>query len=109
MSAADGIATGSVFRREGARRPVWYGRYRLPDGRQVQKRIGPAWTERARPAAGYDTKRTARSVLRDLLYGARIGVAETSAFCSLKGIARIGTESRRQARLLVIATAAYHS
>lgn len=31
----------------------------LPDGRQVQKRIGPAWTERGRPPAGYFTKRTA--------------------------------------------------
>ena len=34
------------------RGPVWYAKYRLPDGRQVQKRIGPAWTQRGRPADG---------------------------------------------------------
>ena len=32
-------------------RPVWYAKYRLPDGRQVQKKLGPAWT-RAGAAAG---------------------------------------------------------
>jgi hypothetical protein len=48
--------TGHVFRRDGARRSTWYAKYRLPDGRQVQKRIGPAWTERGRPAADHFTK-----------------------------------------------------
>ena len=33
--------TGHVFRVERARGPVWYAKYRLPDGRQVQKKIGP--------------------------------------------------------------------
>ena len=32
-------------------------KYRLPDGRQVQKKLRPAWTERGRPPAGYFTKR----------------------------------------------------
>src|SRR3954466_7270760 len=41
--------TGHVFRRDGARRSTWYAKYRLPNGRQVQKRIGPASTERGRP------------------------------------------------------------
>ncbi len=36
---------------------MWFAKYRLPDGRQVQKRIGPAWTGRGRPAAGHVTKR----------------------------------------------------
>jgi hypothetical protein len=45
--------TGFVFLREGKRGPVWYAKYRLPDGRQVKKRIGPAWTRRAaRPRGG---------------------------------------------------------
>ena len=35
--------TGHVFRVERARGPVWYAKYRLPDGRQVQKKVGPAW------------------------------------------------------------------
>jgi len=38
--------TGHVFRVERARGPAWYMKYRLPDGRQVQKKLGPAWTER---------------------------------------------------------------
>lgn len=33
--------SGRVFRREGERSgPVWYAKYRLPDGRQVQRRSG---------------------------------------------------------------------
>src|ERR1700688_3464211 len=46
--------TGHVFRVERARGPVWYAKYRLPDGRQVQKKIGPAWTARGRPACPCD-------------------------------------------------------
>jgi hypothetical protein len=48
-------------------------KYRPPDGRQVQKKIGPAWTERGRPAAGYFTKRQAEDALRELLHEARRG------------------------------------
>ena len=33
----------------------------------MQKKIGPAWTERGRPPAGYFTKRTAEDWLRDVL------------------------------------------
>ena len=56
-----------------SRGPVWYAKYRLPDGRQVQKKIGPAWSERGRPPAGYFTKRTAESWLQDVLVQARQG------------------------------------
>ena len=59
------------FRVEGKRRPVWRAKYRLPDGRQVQRTIGPAWTERGRPPRGYFTKRTAEAWLRDVLDQAR--------------------------------------
>ncbi|MGC2374567.1 MAG: hypothetical protein WA484_11910 [Solirubrobacteraceae bacterium] len=52
--------TGHVFRVERKRGPVWYAKYRLPDGRQLQKKLGPAWTERGRPPAGYFTKRLGR-------------------------------------------------
>ena len=34
--------TRHVYRVERARGPVWYAKYRLPDGRQVQKKVGPA-------------------------------------------------------------------
>lgn len=65
--------TGHVFRVERKRGSQWYAKYRLPDGRQFQRRIGPAWSERGRPPAGYFTKRTAEAWLRDLLDEARRG------------------------------------
>src|SRR3954469_14711242 len=65
--------SGHVFRVERTRGPVWYAKYRLPDGRQVQKKIGPAWTGRGRPGAGYFTKRTAEAWLDDVLAQARRG------------------------------------
>jgi len=65
--------TGHVFRVERARGPVWYAKYRLPDGCQVQKKLGLAWTERGRPAAGYFTKRLAGDWLRSWLEEARRG------------------------------------
>jgi hypothetical protein len=81
--------SGHVFRVERARGPVWYAKYRLPNGRQVQKKkkIGPAWTERGRPAAGYFTKRLAEDWLRDLLHEARHG--------TLASEMRTGTTFRR--------------
>jgi integrase len=65
--------SGHVFRVDRSRGPVWYAKYRLPDGKQVQKKIGPAWAERGRPPAGYFTKRTAESWLQGLLGQARQG------------------------------------
>ena len=68
-----GAPSGHVFRVERARGPVWYAKYRLADGRQIQKKIGPAWTGRGRPAAGYFTKRLAEDWLGDVLHEARHG------------------------------------
>ncbi len=65
--------TGVAYRVERRRGDQWYVKYRLPDGRQVQKRLGPAWTERGRPPAGFLTKRTAEAALRDILDEARKG------------------------------------
>ncbi|TML97030.1 MAG: hypothetical protein E6G10_25615, partial [Actinobacteria bacterium] len=65
--------TGHVFPVDRNGGPVWYAKYRLPDGRQVQRKIGPAWTERGRPPHGYLTKRTAEAWLRDVLDKARRG------------------------------------
>ncbi len=65
--------SGHVFRVEGKRKPVWRAKYRLPDGRQVQRTLGPAWTERGRPPQGHYTKRTAEAWLRDTLDQARAG------------------------------------
>ncbi len=65
--------TGHVYRRDGKRGAVWYAKYRLPDGRQQQRRLGPAWSERGRPPAGYYTRRLAGDWLRDTLDQARRG------------------------------------
>jgi integrase len=82
VSAGFQPPTGHVFRVDRARGPVWYAKYRLPDGRQVQKRIGPAWSERGRPPAGYVTKRLAEDWLRTVLDEARRG--------TLPGLVRTG-------------------
>lgn len=75
--------SGHVFRVEGKRRPVWRAKYRLPDGRQIQSTLGPAWTERGRPPHGHYTKRTAEAWLRSTLDQARAG--------TLPGLHRTGT------------------
>jgi integrase len=74
--------SGHVFRLERKRGAVWYAKYRLPDGRQVQRKLGPAWSERGRPPAGYFTKRVAEDWLRDTLDEARRG--------TLPGMVRTG-------------------
>ena len=61
---------------------MWFAKCRLPDGRQVQKKLGPGWSERGRPPAGYFTKRTAEDWLRGLLDDARRG--------TLAGMVRTG-------------------
>jgi integrase len=65
--------SGHVYRYEGTRRPTWRAKYRLPDGRQCQRTLGPAWTSRGRPPAGYFTKRTAEAWLRRTLVEAAAG------------------------------------
>ncbi|HEX2393294.1 MAG TPA: hypothetical protein VHI77_10290, partial [Solirubrobacterales bacterium] len=65
--------SGHVFKRKGKRGGVWYAKYRLPDGRQQQKRIGPHWTEKTAPPNGYFTKTTAETYLDTLLAQARQG------------------------------------
>jgi len=74
--------SGHVFRADRKRGPVWYAKYRLLDGRQVQRKLGPAWSERGRPPAGYFTKRLAEDWLRDVLDQVRRG--------TLPGLVRTG-------------------
>jgi integrase len=78
----DRAISGHVFRVDGKRRPMWRAKYRLPDGRQVQRTIGKVWTERGRPPEGYFTKRTAEAWLRDVLDQAERG--------TLPGMVRTG-------------------
>ncbi len=62
-----GPASGFVFRVERARGPQWCAKWREPGGRQVKRRVGPAWTRRGRPDPGFFTKRTAEDWLRAIL------------------------------------------
>lgn len=59
--------SGFVFRLEKTRGASWWAKYRLPDGTQVTRKIGPVWTGRGRPAEGHFTKRLAEDWLRDRL------------------------------------------
>ena len=70
--AAPGV-TGHVKLVERARGAKWYVKYRLPDGRQVQRLLGPAWTERGRPPTGHFSRKTAEAELRRLLTDAERG------------------------------------
>jgi integrase len=66
--------SGHVFKVERKRGPQWYAKYRLADGHQVQRRIGPHWGDRkVKPPTGYYTKTTARAWLDDTLAKARKG------------------------------------
>jgi integrase len=65
--------SGHVFKRKGKRGAVWYAKFRLPDGRQQKKRLGPDWTEKTAPPEGYFTKTKAQAHLDGLLRQARDG------------------------------------
>jgi integrase len=65
--------SGHVYRHDGARSSVWRAKYRLADGRQVHRKIGPAWTGRGRPPAGSYTRRLAEEWLDAVLVQARAG------------------------------------
>jgi integrase len=78
--------SGHVWLYKGKHRSTWYAKYRLPDGRQEQKRLGPVWTGNGRPPAGYFTERTAKAALDAILTDARRG--------TLPGLVRTGATFR---------------
>jgi len=65
--------SGHVKLRRGKRGSVWYLKYRLPDGNQIQQRLGPNWSGRGRPPAGHYTRRLAEQALQEVLTDARRG------------------------------------
>jgi hypothetical protein len=77
--------SGHVSRKDRAGGPVWYAKYRLPDGRQVQK-IAPAWC----PADGFVNRRGAEAWLADVLAPADAG--------TLPGMVRTGVTFARRPR-----------
>jgi len=62
---------GHVSVRKGKRGDVFYAKYRLPDGHQVQQRLGPAWSTPGRPPSGFYTRRTAELALAAIITDAR--------------------------------------
>lgn len=51
----------------------FYLKYRTPSGKQLERKLGPAWTERSRPPAGYFTRKMAEAELAALLTDLRRG------------------------------------
>lgn len=72
-SPSTGRVTGHVKLAKRKRGDVFYLKYRFPSGRQVESKLGPAWTERSRPPAGFYTRRTAEEALEALLTDIRRG------------------------------------
>lgn len=65
--------SGHVKLRKGKRGSVWYLRYRRADGSHGRQRLGPNWTGRGRPPAGYYTRRLADDALQERLTDLRRG------------------------------------
>lgn len=65
--------SGCVILIRGSRGAVYHLKYRLPDGRQIKTRLGPAWSQRGRPSAGFYTARMAERALQEILADARRG------------------------------------
>jgi integrase len=72
-------ATGHVKLVERKRGDQFYVKYRCPDGRQIERKLGPAWTGNGRPPAGYYTRRTAEEALQAILTDLRRGVGPKDA------------------------------
>jgi integrase len=88
--------SGFVFRLEKTRGASWWAKYRLPDGTQVKRKIGPAWTGRGRPVEGHFTKRLAEDWLHDRLEEVRRSgvVASSAAAPAQTGAARAAVAQR---------------
>lgn len=61
------VSTGHVRLVQRKSGPVWYARWRRPDGNHGQKKLGPAWTKRGRPLEGYFTEELAKRALALIL------------------------------------------
>ncbi len=58
--------------------PVWYAKYRTPDGRQTTRRLAPAHTRKGKPPAGHLTRKQAQRRLDALLDDADDGTLQGS-------------------------------
>lgn len=64
--------SGHVWLYEGKRRKTWCAKWRDQHG-QHEKRLGPAWTDKGPPPAGFLRERDAQALLDGLLVDARRG------------------------------------
>jgi integrase len=71
---AQSYVGGNVYLRKGRRTATWYVRWRDGNG-EHRKVLGPNWTEKGKPPAGYFREREAEQVLQELLVKARAGEA----------------------------------
>jgi hypothetical protein len=71
--------SGHVFRVPRKRGAQWYVKYRGPDGRQVQRRLGYEWTESGPAPVGFLTRKTAEAALQAILTDVRRGAFEVKA------------------------------
>lgn len=67
------MVSGHVKLAKRKRGDIFYLKYRMPSGKQIERRLGPAWTKRSRPPAGYFTRRMAEDALAELLTDVRRG------------------------------------
>jgi integrase len=68
-----GEVSGHVKLRERQRGDQWYLKYRAASGKQLERKLGPAWSERSRPPAGHYTEKMAEAALAELLTDLRRG------------------------------------
>ena len=87
-----GQVSGHVYKIQRKRGAKWYARYRGADGKQAQKLLGPAWTGKGRPPAGYLTKKTAEAALSEIIksFNERHGTQFTKE--DLQRFERVNTE-----------------
>ncbi|PTL59936.1 tyrosine-type recombinase/integrase [Paraconexibacter algicola] len=67
-----GPPSGHIFCVQRQSGPVWFAKYRTGTGRQIQKKIGPAWTRRGTPPAGYVNQAGAQRWLEATLEQIRV-------------------------------------
>ncbi len=82
-SLPDKRVTGHVYTVDRTSGPQWYVKYRLADGRQVQRKLGPAHTGRGRcprrPLHGADRREALDAILTDARRGTLAGASTSEA------------------------------
>lgn len=68
--------SGHVKLRVGKRRTTWYAKWRDARGEQFERKLGPAWTEKGPPPAGFLREKEAQAALEAILTDARRGAVE---------------------------------